>query len=577
MKKWVLIIIIILIVFFVLGVLLIRWGLKSMGPWEEKVKVGEESYVQLDLSKPFPEKASYSFSQFTFKKGHNFLGLLAGIKRMKEDEKIKGIILTPGSIAISGAKTDELINSLKDFKESGKEIIAFLEYGSLRSIYFTTVCDKIYCVPTGIFVTPGMSIETMFLKNTMDKIGVEWNVIQMGKYKGAMEIFTHDTLTTATKEVYNSILDEFYSEYMKNVTESGKFSEDQIMTALDKGIMTAAEAKELGFIDSLMYYNDFKKMLDLDEDENYLTARKYLNSKKVTIHNDNKVALIYALGSIHTGKSEPTPFGGSETIGSATLSNAIIDAAEDDDIKAIVIRVNSPGGSALASDIIWDAMRDAKEKKPVIISMAEVAGSGGYYISMAADTILADPSTITGSIGVIFSKPNLHNLYNKLGVTKDALYRGDKARMFSDYKNLTDEEREVLTSYIQSIYDDFVGKAAKDREMTFEELHEVAQGRIWTGLQAVKIGIIDRTGGFLEAIDVAKKMIGVPLDDDVELITFPKKKGNFVFDLNLGLGKMLLGQKVSEEHQEIMELMNARQLFEDDEPLFLMPGILEIK
>lgn len=572
MKKWVLIIILILIVVFAGGLFLMHWGIKNMGNLETSVKIKEESYVKLDLSESIPEKSSYSFEGFTFRKGPNFLDLLTSIKNAGEDSRIKGIILEPGACAVSMSQAEEILNSLVEFKANGKEIIAFLESVSLRSLHLTSVADKVYLVPTGSAIMPGFNIEGLFLKNAMDKLGVSWNVIQMGKYKGAMEIFTDDTFTAPTREVYNSILDDLMANLLSHMEAiNPDYDREKINAAMDKAILNGQELVKMGFVDSLLYYREFKEMLELDEEKNLVSMKDYISSTQSKKGGDKKVAILYALGGIHTGKSESSPFGGRQSIGSATLSRGILEAAEDDEIEAIIMRVESGGGSALASDIIWDAMNKAREKKPVVVTMGGVAASGGYYISMAADSILADPSSITGSIGVIFGQPNLKGLYNKLGITKQSISRGKHAGMFSDYKNLSTEERGILTAYLEEIYNDFVSKAAADREMAYEDLEVLAQGRVWTGNQAAELKLIDRTGGFMDAINVAKKLIGVPLQEKIKLVEFPKKKGGFQFKFNLGIKTWMRGFIFNPDQQDILNLLWETSLYPENEPLALMP------
>jgi protease-4 len=376
----------------------------------------------------------------------------------------------------------------------------------------------------------------MFYKGSLDKLGIEADVIQVGpKYKNAPDQYTKKEMGEGQREVINAILDEYFTRFTAGIAESRKKTVDEVKTLIDDAPYNANQAKSLGLIDEAFYReqvdNELKRHLGYKDDDKLRTISggqyRDIPSDTLGLNDGEKVAVIYASGAIMTGRSGSGPLSGA-TVGSDTVVSAVNDAANDKSVKAIVLRVDSPGGSALASDMMWYALENAKAKKPVVVSMGDVAASGGYYIACNANKIVAEPTTITGSIGVFLGKPVIKGLYDWLGVTNEYVLRGKNAGLFRETEKFTPEERAKMVEQTNSIYfDNFVPKVAKGRNKSVEEVNTLGQGRVWTGTQAKANGLIDEFGGLEKAISIAKELAGLPADEDVRRVVFPAPRPYF--------------------------------------------------
>jgi protease-4 len=364
-------------------------------------------------------------------------------------------------------------------------------------------------------------------------LGIEPDVIQIGKYKSAPEQYTRKDMSEGQREVINAILDEYYNRFSGAIAETRDKSVEDVKAIIDNAPYHATEAQQLKLIDGANYrdqvYDELKNRLGYQENDKIRTISgneyREIPSDSLGINTGERIAVIYASGAITSGKSSNSAFG-SEMVGSDTMVKAINDAAEDPTIKAIVLRVDSPGGSALASDLMWHAIENAKAKqKPVVVSMADVAASGGYYISCNADKIVAEPSTITGSIGVFMGKPVIKGFYDWIGVTNEYVMRGKNAGIFRETEKWTDFERAKMQDQANKIYyGDFVPKVAKGRKKTDEEVNILGQGRVWTGAQAKERGLVDEFGGLEKAIELAKQLANLPADKEVRRVAFPEPR-----------------------------------------------------
>ena len=466
----------------------------------------------------------------------SFTGLLTHLRKAKIDNRISGVLLDINFPGIGWARADELRDAIADFRTSGKPLYAYMELGSNKEYYIATAAEKIFLPPSGDIYINGFNAEAMFYKGSLDKLGIETDVIQIGpKYKNAPDQYTKKEMGEGQKEVINAVLDEYYKRFTGAIAESRKKAPEDISKLIDDAPYNAMQAKDLGLIDDAFYkeqvYGELKTRLNYRADENLRTIRaseyKEVPSDSLGLNKGERIAVIYASGAINVGRSNESPFGG-EMVGSDTIVSAVNDAAADNSIKAIVLRVDSPGGSALASDLMWYALENAKAKKPVVVSMGDVAASGGYYIACNANKIVAQPSTITGSIGMFMGKPVVKGLYDWLGITNQYTTRGKHSGIFKETEHWTPDEKAKMQQMADNVYyGNFVPKVAKGRGKTEEEVNTLGQGRVWTGTQAKANGLVDEFGGLEKAIEIAKQQANLPADNDVKRVIFPAPKPFF--------------------------------------------------
>ncbi len=465
--------------------------------------------------------------------GQSFTGLLTQLKKAKVDNRIGAVLLDINFPSIGWGKADELRDAIKDLRTSGKPVYAYMEMGMNKDYYIATAAEKIYLPPPGDLWINGFAAEAMFYKGSLDKLGVDAEFIQIGpKYKNAPDQYTRKEMGEGQQEVVNAVLDEYSSRFSAAVAESRNKSPEDIAALVDNAPYNAPQAKEQGLIDDAIYidqlHDELKTRLGYKADEKLRTVSsgqyREVSSDSLGLNTGERVAVIFASGAINVGSSSEGPFSGN-MVGSDTVVKAINDATADEGVKAIVLRVDSPGGSALASDLMWRAIENAKAKKPVVVSMADVAASGGYYISTNANKIVAQPSTITGSIGVFVGKPNVKGFYDWLGITNQYTLRGKNAGIFRATESWNPDERAKMEEQTRTIYyTNFIPKVAAGRNMTVEQADSVGQGRVWTGTQAKSNGLIDEFGGLEKAIDIAKELAQLPADKDVKRVVFPSPK-----------------------------------------------------
>lgn len=461
--------------------------------------------------------------------------LLTQIKKAKVDKRIGGLLL---EISFSGAgwgKADEIRDAIADFRTSGKPAYAYMEYGANKEYYIATSCEKIFVTPGGDLFINGLAADVMFFRGSLDKLGIEPDVFQIGKYKNAPDQFTRKEMSEAHREVIDSILDDIFNRYKETIATARKKTPEEINEIIDNAPIRGTDAKARGLIDDAIYRdqvnNEFKKRLGYKENESLRITNggtyRDVRQESLGLNQGERIALIYASGTIGSGKSNDGSFG-DQSIGSDTLSKAVNDAAADNSIKAIVIRVDSPGGSSYASDIIWHAIEEAKKKKPIVISMSDVAASGGYYIACNANKIVAEPSTITGSIGIFAGKPVLKGFYDWLGISNEYVLRGKLAGMFRETEKFSPEERAKFESMIKSTYyDEFVPKVAQGRGRDREYIDSIGQGRVWMGDQGKANGLVDEFGGLDRAIEIAKGLANIPAEKGVQRVIFPYPRNFF--------------------------------------------------
>jgi protease-4 len=519
-------VLLVLILAVIVGVVIIRASLNK------SPSIESNSVLVLKISGDLPDFAPEDPTAqiFGIETKNSFSTLLSNLRKAKVDKRISAVLLDINMPAVGWGKADELREAIADFKTSGKPVYAYMEYGMNKEYYVATAADKIFLPPTGDVGIIGLQAQAQFYKGTLDKIGVDFQSVHVGKYKGANDAFTRKDMSPEQREVINALLDDFYNRIVAAIADSRKKSPDEVRAIIDNAPYNSIQAKEHNLIDGASYkdevYADLKQRLGYKDSENLkLTAGsqyKEVTPESLGLNNGEKIAVIFASGVITTGKSSDGSFGGEQSIGSDTIVRAVKDAADDASIKAIVLRVDSPGGSALASDLMWHTIEYAKTKKPVVTSMSDVAASGGYYISCNSNKIVAEPSTVTGSIGVIIGRPVIKGLYDYLGITNEYITRGKNAGLLRDTEPWSGEQLKKIQASADFFYwDNFVPKVAQGRGRTIEEIHNVAQGRVWTGSQARERGLVDEFGGLNRAIEIAKELAKLPADKDVKRVVFP--------------------------------------------------------
>ncbi len=497
-----------------------------------RTAVAENSVLILKVSGSLPDYAPEDpvANALGVGSGRSFAGLLTQLRKAKVDSRIGAVLLDINFPGIGWGKAAELRDAIKDVRSAGKPVYAYMELGTNREYYIATAAEKIYMPPTGDLYVNGLAAEAMFYKGSLDKLGVEAEVIQIGpKYKNAPDQYTKTKMGEGQAEVMNAIVDEYYNTLATAISESRGKTVEEVKSMIDSAPHNAVQAKELGLIDDAIYreqvYELLKQKLGYAAETKLRTigysAYKEVTPSSLGLNNGEKIAIIYTSGIINIGSSNSNPLSG-EMVGSDTVVKAVNDAANDRSIKAIVLRVDSPGGSALASDLMWYALENAKAKKPVVVSMADVAASGGYYIACNANKIVAEPTTITGSIGMFMGKPVLKGMYEWLGVSNEYVMRGKNAGIFRETEKWTPEERTKMEEMANNVYySNFVPKVAKGRNKTNEEVNTLGQGRVWTGTQAKENGLVDEFGGIEKAISIAKELANLPADKDVKRVVFP--------------------------------------------------------
>ena len=525
---------VILFALLIVAIIAIGFAAKNMG----KPSVADNSVLILNVSGDLPDYVAEEplAKAFGVKQSQSFTSLITQLRKAKVDNRIGAVMLDINFPGIGWGKADEFRDAVADFKTSGKPVYAYMEIGTNREYYLATAADKIFLPPSGDIYINGFAAEAMFYKGSLDKLGIEADVIQIGpKYKNAPDQYTKKEMGEGQREVINALLDEYFTRFTNAIATSRKKSVEDVKALVDNAPYNANKAKELGLIDEAFYPEqvdaDLKAKLGYAADAKLRTIRggdyREIPSDSLGLNNGEKIAVIYASGAINIGRSSNGPLNG-EMVGSDTMVNAIDDAADDKSIKAIVLRVDSPGGSALASDLMWHAIENAKAKKPFVVSMSDVAASGGYYIACNANKIVAEPSTITGSIGMFMGKPVVKGFYDWLGVSNEYVMRGRNAGIFRETEKFTDGERAKMTEQANGVYyDNFVPKVAAGRKKTNEEVNTLGQGRVWTGTQAKANGLIDEFGGLEKAISIAKELATLPADKDVKRIVFPAPRPYF--------------------------------------------------
>ena len=502
------------------------------------------------------------------------------LRKAKVDKRVSSVIIRPAGAAALWGKVQEVRDAITDFRTSGKPIIAYMEYGGEQEFYLASACDKVFLTPTASLDLTGMASYELFLRGTLDKIGAYPDALHIGEFKSAANTFTEKGYTPSHREMAQSLNTDLYEQLVRGLAAGRHKTPEEIRTLIDHGPYRPEDAIRAGLIDDVAYEDELDDKVQLTKAGGSAKFLSMSDYRRVTLPSlglgrGQRIAVIYAVGVITSGASNFDSAGG-QSIGSDTIVEHLRKVRADDSIKAIVLRVDSPGGSAIASDVIWREVLLTRQKKPVIASMSDVAASGGYYIAMPAHAIVAQPATLTGSIGVVMIKFAIGGTLGKLGMNLDRVTMGRYADMYAPDRPFTPEERQKIEESMQATYETFVEKAASGRNTTPEKIDSIAQGRVWTGVQAKQIGLVDELGGLDRAVTLAKQRAKIDEKAEVELVVYPQRKSFYELvqapfgTEGGGIINTLLGLR---DARAVQTLTAPLRLFRRGEPLTIMPNV----
>jgi len=523
-RRWGLILFLLLLGVLLVGAVLVMAGFASLMKGGI-VSVKPDSTLVVKLDAQLQETPANPIATELF--GAKVLQVLEvhrALERAAVDDRIKSLLVDASGFQGSFGKLQQLRADLLKFKKSGKPVYAYFEASGNGGYYLSSVADKVYAPPTGDLLLTGLYAEVPFYRGGLDKILVEPQFMHIGDYKSYSDTFMRKDMSDAQREAMDAILDSLYGQLVAGVAEGRKLRADEVRSAVDRGMMFGPELKERKLVDDLWYFDQVEdalaKINGNSKGLNTIELADYVKDHRAETAGGASKALgvVVASGAIISGEAD----GSSGNVGSDSVVKWLRKAGRDDSVKAVVLRVDSPGGSGLASDVMWRQVSLLRKSKPVIVSMSDVAASGGYYISMGSDGIVAEPGTITGSIGVITGKFVMKGLWDWTGINYVTMKRGANADLLSSYNRWTPEQEALVFGQMEAFYKDFVAKAAQGRGKSYDEIHKVAQGRVWSGEDALKIGLVDRLGGLDEAILFAKEKAKLGKDEKVRLVIWPR-------------------------------------------------------
>jgi protease IV len=511
-------------------------------------------------------------------------GLVSSLRKARRDPRIKSVLLMPSALQSPyWAKVQELRDAVIDFRKSGKKVIAYLEYGGDREYYLASAADRVFLMPASSLDLTGVASYEIFLRGTFDKIGAYPDFVKIGEYKTAPNQYTEREMTPAHREMSESLNHDMFDQLVRGIAQARRKTESDVRALVDQGPFRPEDAVRAGLVDGLAYEDQLddrvpemrsgsRELRRIDGDE-----YERVDPSSVGIRPRSRIGVLYATGAIVSGKSGFDPMNGS-VVGSETMVEQIRRVRNDSSVKAIVLRIDSPGGSSVASDVIWRELmitRDQKPSRPLIVSMSDLAASGGYYIAMAGHAIVAEPATLTGSIGIYAGKVVTGGTLNKLGVTGQTVKEGANADIYSPFAPWTEPQRHKIAGYIEGYYRNFITRAAQSRHKTPEEIDAIGRGRVWTGAQARERGLVDALGGLDVAVALAKERAGIDADEDVELVYYTGRRSlydaitsTFRGNAELNLWRTLM---VDADTRALAGLSTPARLFRRGEPLALMP------
>jgi protease-4 len=528
---------------------------------DEKVVVKSNSVIELDLSEitnDYAGKVNYKDFSFIKAKHDGVFDIIKALEYAETDDQIKGISILNYNSALGMAQTKAVRDALEHFKKSGKFIYSYANLYSQKDYYLNSVANKIYINPIGELEFKGLSAEVMFFKDFQEKSGIKLEVIRHGKYKSAVEPFLENEMSEANREQTTELLNSIWSSVVSEIASSRKVSSERLnAVANDLLARTPEMAKAENLVDIIayedVYHSDINKQLKLKAKDEYETVSiadyaEKIATKSLNFEATDKIAIIYAQGEIQSGEGDVT------VIAEGAMRRALKKAREDKNVKSIVLRVDSPGGNALTSELIWREIELTKKVKPIVVSMGNYAASGGYYIACNANKIFAEKSTITGSIGVFGLLPNLTQAANKLGISTSVVQTHTNAKGYSPFTPLDAKTRAFAQEGVENIYNLFVNRVATGRNMTFDQVDAIAQGRVWTGSDALKIGLVDKIGGLDDAIKEAAILGKTSNFRTQSYPEFEKDFGDFLENFGLAQSKeKLMKEELGEENYKILK------------------------
>ena len=501
--------------------------------------------------------------------------IVNNLRKAAVDDRVSRVVLVPSSGQALWGKIQEVRDAVLAFKRSGKPVVAYLEYGGNQQYYLATAADLIALMPTSPLDLTGIASYELFLRGSFVMIGAYPDFLHAGEYKTAANRFTEETFTPAHREMSESLTVDMFGQLVRGIADGRGRPESEVRRLIDEGPFLPESALAAGLVDKLAYEDEVIDHVwsgrQLIDGQDYADV----SLRSVGLNTGPKIGVIYVDGLINTGRSGyDSPQG--RVVGSDTLIEYLREARNDSSMRAVVLRIDSPGGSAIASDVIWREVMLTREEKPVIASMSDVAASGGYYIAMPAHAIVAQPATLTGSIGVVVGKVVMGETYGKLGVNVESVSQGRFAEINSPVRPFSPAERTKVQAQLDAVYSTFVDKAAEGRAMTREQIHAVAQGRVWTGQQGRQMGLIDDLGGLDRAIELAKQHAGIQQETEVELVVYPPVRG--VLELLRhpfeSVRESLLASLMSPTEARVVRALSAPlRLFTRGEVLALMPNV----
>lgn len=529
---------------------------------EKTITVKDNSVIELNLEEVTNDYAGkFLYEDFEFlneEKTNGLSDVINAIDAAKTDSKIKGISILNNISLLGMAQSKALRDKLEDFKKSGKFVVAYANSYSQKEYYLNSVADTIYLNPVGEMDFKGLSSEVMFYKDFQEKTGIKMEVIRHGKYKSAVEPYLANEMSEANREQISVLLNSVWNSVVADISKSRKISVDRL-NEIANGLLarTPEMAKAEKLIDKIAYEDEYhdgiRKALKVKKDEEYNTVSiiDYAHKNSTTgkkPDTDNTIAIIYAQGTILSGEGDVN------IIGEGSMRRSLQKARKDKNVKAIVLRIDSPGGSALTSDLIWREIELTKKVKPVVVSMGNVAASGGYYIACNASKIFAEETTITGSIGVFGTLPNITKLTNNIGIHTEQVKTHQNAAGYSIFLPLDEGTKGTLQESVENIYKVFVGRVAQGRNMKFEAVDSIAQGRVWTGTDALKIGLVDKIGGMDDALKEAAKLANIKEYKTADFPSYEKKFGDLFGGMPFMKSKeSFIKEEVGEENYQMIE------------------------
>lgn len=565
MKRGVLITIVVIVMVFIFLALI---GGFIYLQFTREPYIPSNAFLTIDLAGDIVDSDNTAFI-----KKNSIRDLWFHIKRAKIDDRIKGIVLKISYLQTDFAKIEELGLLLKDFRKSGKKVLAYIERGRLKEYYLASFADKVYIFKGENLILYGPSFGTLFLKNTLSKLGIEAQIFHIGEYKTAGDTFTEDHLTIPNKESLQKLIDDIYNYTIQQIAVNRKLNVNQVKAVLEETPISNADYLEAKLIDGILYEDEVLGNIGLNDINGEVSFRTYQETTDpLPYRGAKKIAVIFASGEIQVGKSGGQSLFGGEILGSDTVALQLKIARENPSIKAVVLRIDSPGGDPVASEVIRREAELLAKKKPLVISMSGLAASGGYWIAMCSKHIMTLPQTITGSIGVIMGKLILKGLYDKIGITKETLKTTPYSDIYSDYRMFSPEEKNKVMQIMNGLYQSFLEKVSQNRGLKLEEVEKVAQGRAWSGNTAIELKLVDKIGGLNDAIEEAKKLADIPGPEKVGLKIYPMKKSlmDYIFDLTSSRSQV-------SDPLKTMENIEAKiNMYKKSFPSLLIPYKLEI-